>query len=147
MAKRAPDSNPFSRKRNDHSAETGEDYVELVADLIDEKGEARTVDLAKRLGVTPVTVSKTIQRLEKAGLVKTEPYRSIFLTEKGRQVAADVKTRHETLEAFLVSIGVPPEIASQDSEGMEHHISRETLDCMKQRLRRGKSKAPSGTDN
>jgi DtxR family manganese transport transcriptional regulator len=135
MARKSTESNPFDRKRNDHSVETGEDYVELVAALIAEKGEARTVDLAKRLGVTAVTVSKTVQRLEKAGLIKTEPYRSIFLTDKGKQVAADVKQRHDTVHAFLVSIGVDPEIAQQDSEGMEHHISQETLSCMNRFLK------------
>lgn len=131
------EKNPFLRKRTDHATETGEDYVELVAELIAEKGEARTVDLAKRLGVTSVTVSKTIQRLERDGLVKTEPYRSIFLTDKGRAVAEEVRERHETLRSFLISMGVPAEIAEADSEGMEHHISEETLRCMKRFMERG----------
>ncbi len=130
------EKNPFRRMRTDHATETREDYVELVADLLDSKGEARTVDLAKRLGVTAVTVSKTIQRLEKSGLIKTEPYRSIFLTEKGRKVAKDVKDRHNTVQEFLEAIGVRPEVAQEDSEGMEHHISRETLNCMKRFLRK-----------
>lgn len=135
-----PEKNPFRRMRTDHATETGEDYVELVADLLDIKGEARTVDLAKRLGVTAVTVSKTIQRLEKSGLIKTEPYRSIFLTEKGRKVAKDVKDRHDTVQAFLEAIGVRPEIAKEDSEGMEHHISKETLNCMKRFLQKSSRK-------
>jgi DtxR family manganese transport transcriptional regulator len=130
MKDKTKGGNPYSRTRKDHSRETGEDYVELVADLIEEKGEARTVDLAGRLGVTSVTVSKTVGRLEEAGLVKTEPYRSIFLTEKGRQLAEAARRRHETVRSFLVAIGVRPQTAEEDSEGMEHHISEETLGRM-----------------
>lgn len=126
--------NPFLRKRIDHATETSEDYVELVADLTTEKGEARVVDIADRLGVTSVTVSKTISRLEEAGLVKSEPYRSIFLTEEGKRLAETVKARHETVLAFLLALGVPQEIAEGDTEGMEHHISEETLKCMKKFL-------------
>lgn len=127
--------NPFARKRRDHDKETGEDYVELVAELIEQKGEARTVDLAQRLGVTSVTVSKTLTRLREAGLIRSEPYRSIFLTEAGKQLAMAVKERHEIVRMFLEAVGVPPDIAEEDSEGMEHHISETTLDCMRQFLR------------
>lgn len=127
----------FLRKREDHAQETGEDYVELVADLIEEKGEARVVDIASRLGVTSVTVSKTIGRLEEAGLIHSEPYRSIFLTEKGRELAAQTKERHQIVLDFLIAIGVSPETAEADSEGMEHHISEETLDRMRRFLGRG----------
>jgi DtxR family manganese transport transcriptional regulator len=123
--------NPFLRKRSDHATETSEDYVELVADLTSKKGEARVVDIADRLGVTSVTVSKTISRLEDAGLVKSEPYRSIFLTDEGKRLAETVKARHETVLAFLLALGVPQEIAEGDTEGMEHHISEETLECMR----------------
>ena len=77
----------FQRTRDDHSRENAEDYVELIESLIAETGEARAVDLAERLGVSHVTVSKTIQRLQREGFVTTQPYRSIFLTDKGREVA------------------------------------------------------------
>jgi DtxR family manganese transport transcriptional regulator len=131
----SPEKNPFRRKRDDHAAETGEDYVELVATLIQEKGEARTVDLAARLGVTAVTVSRTVKRLEKAGLVRSAPYRSIFLTEQGQKVAEFSRERHDVVESFLNALGVPAELASQDSEGIEHHISEETLTCMRKFLK------------
>jgi DtxR family manganese transport transcriptional regulator len=126
--------NAFLRKREDHAQETSEDYVELVADLIEEKGEARVVDIATRLGVTSVTVSKTIGRLEEAGLIRSEPYRSIFLTEKGQELASQTKRRHEVVLEFLLKIGVSPQTAEADSEGMEHHISEETLDRMREFL-------------
>ncbi len=117
----------LSQTRREHANETAEDYVEAIADLVAETGEARVVDLAKRLGVTHVTVIRTIARLQKAGYVTAQPYRAIFLTGKGRTLAATCKTRHETVVAFLRSLGVPERIAELDAEGIEHHVSPETL--------------------
>ena len=68
----------FKRTRADHQAEISEDYVELIAELIDEKGEARGTDIALRLGVANATVVKTLKRLADHGLVTQEPYRAIF---------------------------------------------------------------------
>ena len=85
----------FDRIRRAHQSEVAEDYVEMIADLIVDNGEARTVDLAARFGVTSPTVNAIIQRLVREDLVETKPYRSIFLTEKGlplpRQVASDTR--------------------------------------------------------
>ncbi len=123
--------NRFQRARDDHSRENAEDYVELIDHLIDDKGEARAVDLAERLGVSHVTVSKTVQRLQREGLVTSEPYRSIFLTEAGKAMAAFARERHELVRAFLVRLGVPEEVANADAEGIEHHVSEETLGAMR----------------
>jgi len=125
----------FSRTRYEHAHEITEDYVEAIAALISETGEARVVDLAKRLGVTHVTVNRTIARLQKAGYVKSQPYRAIFLTKKGRDLANTCKTRHETVVAFLRSLGVSERIAEMDAEGIEHHVSRQTLTAFKTALR------------
>src|ERR1700730_12680887 len=84
----------LSQTRREHASEIAEDYAEAIADLIAETGEARVVDLAKRLGVTHVTVNRTIVRLQKAGFVTSQPYRAIFLTDKGRALAATCKSRH-----------------------------------------------------
>lgn len=113
--------------RKAHSRERAEDYVEAIADLISRKGEARAVDLADSLGVTHVTVIRTVQRLQREGLVTTEPYRSIFLTNNGKKLATQSRNRHETVQKFLIAIGVPPEIAAADAEGIEHHVSPDTL--------------------
>src|SRR4051794_37023901 len=91
----------LSHTRNEHSREITQDYVEAIAGLIEETGEARVVDLAKRIGVTHVTVNRTVARLQKRGYVHSEPYRAIFLTDKGRQLAVACKARHETVVAFL----------------------------------------------
>jgi DtxR family transcriptional regulator, manganese transport regulator len=125
----------FSRTRYEHAHEVAEDYVEAIAALISETGEARVVDLSKRLGVTHVTVNRTIMRLQKAGYVKSQPYRAIFLTNKGRDLATTCKTRHETVVAFLQSLGVSERVAEMDAEGIEHHVSRQTLTAFKSALR------------
>ena len=117
--------------RREHANETAEDYVEAIADLVAEMGEARVVDLSKRLGVSHVTVNRTIVRLQSGGFVTTQPYRSIFLTEKGRSLAAASKARHQTVVAFLRSLGVPERAAEMDAEGIEHHVGQETLAAFK----------------
>ena len=119
---------PTSRRtRQEHAQETAQDYVELIADLIAETGEARVIDLARSLGVTHVTVARTIQRLQREGWVTSLPYRSIFLTDAGKKLSEEVRRRHEIVVAFLRSLGVPEEVAQSDAEGIEHHVSGETL--------------------
>ncbi len=120
--------------REQHAQERAQDYVEAIADLIQLKGEARAVDLARSLGVTHVTVISTVERLMRDGLVTTEPYRSIFLTEKGCLLAAQVKKRHETVIAFLEALGISPSVARADAEGIEHHVSEETLAAFEKHL-------------
>jgi DtxR family transcriptional regulator, manganese transport regulator len=117
----------FERVREAHQTELAEDYVELIADLISAHGEARAVDLALRLGVTHASVNKTIQRLMREGLVETRPYRAIFLTAKGEALAREARERHHLVRDFLIAIGVDPEVAEGDAEGIEHHVSKETL--------------------
>jgi len=116
-----------ARTRRDHAQELAQDYVELIADLIDRHGEARVVDLARRLGVTHVTVNRAIQRLQRGGLVAAQPYRAIFLTATGQRLARESRQRHDLVVRFLLALGVPPAIAESDAEGIEHHVSRETL--------------------
>jgi DtxR family manganese transport transcriptional regulator len=117
----------FKRVRDAHQTETAEDYVELIADLIDETGEARVVDLAECLGVTKATVNNTIQRLQRDGLVSSKPYRSIFLTRHGRNLAKSSRERHRVVREFLVALGVDVLTAEADAEGIEHHVSELTL--------------------
>jgi|GEM_PF-100846 len=120
--------------REEHSQETAQDYVELIAALIESEGEARVIDLARHLGVSHVTVSRTIQRLKREGLVHAQPYRSIFLTDAGRRLAEESRHRHEVVVRFLMSLGIPEEVAESDAEGIEHHVSKETLDAFVRHL-------------
>lgn len=127
---RSEQPNRFVRVRDDHASETAADYVELIDDLISKQGEARAVDIAAHLGVTHVTVTKTVQRLQREGLVTSQPYRSIFLTEAGRDLAEESRMKHLIVLDFLKALGVPPEIAETDAEGIEHHVSEATLSAM-----------------
>jgi DtxR family manganese transport transcriptional regulator len=127
----ADQARTFSRLREAHASEVTEDYVELIADLIDSEGEARAVALANRFGVTPATVNNTIKRLERDGYVTSRPYRSIFLTEKGRTLANDCRHRHQIVTRFLLALGVSADVAEADAEGIEHHVSAETLEAFR----------------
>ncbi|MBB3342767.1 manganese-binding transcriptional regulator MntR [Luteimonas sp. RC10] len=117
----------FRQVRNAHRSELTEDYVELISDLLADAGEARQVDIATRLGVAQPTVARTLKRLVRDGLVIQRPYRGVFLTDAGEALATASRERHHIVEAFLIALGVPEDIARRDSEGIEHHVSPETL--------------------
>jgi len=130
----------FGRMREAHRTEMAEDYVELIADLIATAGEARLADLAEHVGVTSATAAKVVQRLQRLGLVQSRPYRSIFLTEQGRTVADSSRERHRVVQDFLRALGIDDMTAEADAEGIEHHVSTETLAAfarMTETLRKG----------
>jgi len=127
MTVRVPVRGHSERARKDRAQELAQDYVEMIAELIEKKGEARLTDLARGIGVTHVTANQKIKRLQRQGLVTTEPYRSIFLTPAGRNLAHESRHRHETVVRLLKALGVPSAAAESDAEGIEHHVSRETL--------------------
>lgn len=117
------------KTREARRTELVEDYVELIAVLIAQEGEARQVEIARRLGVAQPTVAKMLKRLAEDGLVEQKPYRGIFLTNAGHRLAEECRRRHAIVEAFLRAIGVSDETARHDAEGIEHYVSRETLDA------------------
>ena len=128
--------NPFRRTRNDHAQETAEDYVEAVADLLDEKGVCRSSDLARKFDVSHVTVHRIVARLHQEGWLETEPYRPIELTSKGKRLAREARKRHEIVYQFLLAIGVDAEVAAIDAEGIEHHVSQQTLDRFERAMKK-----------
>jgi len=128
----------FGQARTARSATLLEDYVELIADLLATRGEARATDVAKRLGVTHPTALKNIARLKREGLATSLPYRGIFLTETGHELANRVRARHRLIVKLLLAVGVPVEAAEADAEGMEHHASKATLDAFARFLTRRK---------
>lgn len=125
----------FSRARSARSAALLEDYAELIADLLTSAGEARPVDIARRLGVSHATVVKSIARLKREGLVTSRPYRGVFLTEAGHALADKARARHRLVVDLLVAVGVPLEAAESDAEGIEHHVSDVTLSSFDRYLR------------
>ncbi|WP_025733043.1 manganese-binding transcriptional regulator MntR [Carnimonas nigrificans] len=130
-----PHHEHFDRVRQDHQRELVEDYVEEIAHLHHQLGEARASDLAERFGVSPAAVSKVVGKLKRDGLVNARPYRGIFLTEEGETLAEKVAARHEVVLEVLRQFGVPEDIARADSEGIEHHCSDETVTAMKRFLK------------
>ncbi len=130
----AGQAHTFSQARQDHAIETAADYVELIDELRRQTGEARGADLSQMLGVSHVTVTKTLQRLARDGYVIAKPYRSVFLTEKGTKLAEASRERHRLMVELLERVGVPKSVAEADAEGMEHHVSEETLEAIKRFL-------------
>ena len=122
----------FKKVRDAHKTENTEDYLEIIADLLNTKGEARIVDIAEKLGIAQATANKTVQRLLVQGYVNKEPYRSIFLTLKGQKVASASKKRHIIVLTFLQNLGLDSKTAEADAEGIEHHVSDKTLKKMEQ---------------
>tara|TARA_Y100000590_G_scaffold343061_1_gene391857 strand:+ start:131 stop:526 length:396 start_codon:yes stop_codon:yes gene_type:complete len=120
----------FKKVRNAHKTENTEDYLELIAELLNNKGEARIVDVANALDIAQATANKTIKRLHQQGYVKKNPYRSIFLTLKGQKIASQSRKRHIIVYNFLLNLGVDRKTAAADAEGIEHHVSITTLNKM-----------------
>ncbi len=131
-----PDQQARHHRRTRRAKESAvvEDYVELIADLFEQCGEARAVDIVRRLGVTPATVTKMIARLREMGLVTADPSRAIFLTEEGWRLARACRRRHRIVVDFLRALGVPEEVARSDAEGIEHYCSPETLEAFERFL-------------
>lgn len=128
---RAP-ADQHVRTRRDHATELAEDYVEAIDEIAQAAGKCRVTDLAKRFGVSHVTVNRTVGRLQRDGYATTEPYGPIGLTPAGRKMARAARARHEIVLKFLCALGVSAETAAIDAEGIEHHVSAETLAAMEQ---------------
>ena len=126
----------FIATRRQHNLEAAEDYTELVADLIAEKGEARLCDIARHMGISHVTALRTLRRLQGEGYVSAEPRKPIVLTTSGKRLASNSKKRHRIIYSLLLSLGVQEEVATIDAEGMEHHVSKETLHAFERFLER-----------
>lgn len=125
----------FESMRTAHLSETTEDYVELIYELIHQNGVARSVDIAKYLGVSKPTVNKTLSRLHADGFVVCKPYMPITLTPVGIKLAKYCQKRHKVVLDFLLALGVPKDIADIDAEGLEHHASPETLEIFERFVR------------
>ncbi|RHB51864.1 transcriptional regulator MntR [Exiguobacterium sp. AM39-5BH] len=109
-----------------------EDYLERIYLLMVEKGYARVSDIAEHLGVHPSSVTKMVQKLDREEYLIYEKYRGLMLTKKGQKIGKRLVARHAMLESFLRLIGVDEAHVYEDVEGIEHHLSSNTLDCMTQ---------------
>jgi Mn-dependent DtxR family transcriptional regulator len=105
-----------------------EDYIEQIYILIEEKGYARVSDIAEALSVHPSSVTKMVQKLDKDEYLVYEKYRGLVLTAKGKKIGKRLVFRHDLLEQFLKIIGVKDENIYNDVEGIEHHLSWDSID-------------------
>ena len=121
----------FSNIRSQNKNEILEDYVEAIQEISEIKGDVKNADLAIHFGVSQATINKNLKRLITSKLATSEPYRSIFLTNEGKKLAAISKEKHNIVYQFLIKLGVSKKVAQYDSEGIEHHVSDETLKLMK----------------
>ena len=109
-------------------SQSAEDYLERILELIQETGQARVVDIANSLNIRQASVTNMVKKLCEMGFVDHEKYkRGLVLTETGREVAQKIQRRHETLSRFFSMLELDDEIQRKDIEGIEHHLSRETV--------------------
>lgn len=123
--------NKFQRKER---TDRMEDYLEIIYELVHQKGYATSVDITECLNVSAPSVTKMMRRLDLKGYLEYEKYRGIRLTSQGKTVAENIKKRHKLLTEFFKRIGVSEDIAIQDAEGIEHHLHAETLEKLEKFL-------------
>ncbi|CAN5429132.1 hypothetical protein BH18THE1_BH18THE1_09480 [soil metagenome] len=104
-----------------------EDYLEVIYELVQQKGYATTVDISIYLNVSSPSVTKMMQKLDETGYLNYEKYRGIKLTNEGIRIARNIRNRHGLLAEFFMIIGVDEETANNDAEGIEHHLHPETM--------------------
>lgn len=111
-------------------SQSAEDYLERIQELMEGKGYARVVDIASSLKVRQASVTSMVQKLAEQGYINYEKYRGLILTDKGRAVAHRIQQRHATLSRFFSLFGLDAETQQADIEGIEHHLSPDTVACL-----------------
>ena len=109
-------------------SQSAEDYLERIHELIESKGTAHVADIAQSLGVGKPSVTSMVQKLADEGYLNYEKYRSLTLTDSGRSIAKRIRDRHKVLAEFFTLLDLDDKTQARDIEGIEHHLSRETLD-------------------
>jgi len=104
-----------------------EDYLEVIAELVELKGYATTLDISRFMNVSPPSVTKMLQKLDEKKYLEYEKYHGINLTNMGKQVADTIRRKHSILLEFFEILNVGKGIANQDTEGLEHHLNDKTI--------------------
>ena len=104
-----------------------EDYLEVIAELVELKGYATTLDISRYMNVSPPSVTKMLQKLDEKKYIEYEKYHGINLTNNGKHVADSIRRKHSTLLEFFEILNIGQEIANQDTEGLEHHLNPKTI--------------------
>ena len=116
--------------------ESAEDYLEQILMLLEQKGYARSVDIAAGLDVSKPSVSVAMKKLRENGYIRMGTDGMISLTDKGYAIARKIYDRHRKLTAYLIQIGVPEAIAREDACKIEHDLSVETFDAIRRHAMR-----------
>lgn len=116
--------------------QSGEDYLEAILALEEERGNVRSIDVARRLGYSKPSVSRAMANLKASGHIVVEEDGRLRLTETGLQVAQEIYERHKLLTDWLIWLGVSPEVAAEDACKIEHDISAESFGCLKRHAQR-----------
>lgn len=112
--------------------ESGEDYLETILLLEKEHGRVRSVDVANALNVSRPSVSVAMKKLRESGHLEDKVSGALILTDKGREAAQEIYRRHKFLTDWFESIGVSPEQAEEDACRVEHYLSEETFERLKE---------------
>ena len=113
---------------------SAEDYLEMILMLREQKGYARSTDVASALGVTKPSVSFAMKKLRENGYILMDEDNYLSLTETGMEIAKRIYDRHKALTAFLIQIGVEEKLAREDACKIEHDISDETYHAIRRQI-------------
>ena len=111
--------------------ESAENYLEAILKLNKERPEVHAIDIAAYLEFSKPSVSIAMKKLREAGYILVDEYGHITLTETGNEIAERIYERHTFLVQWLKSLGVPSEIASEDACRMEHVLSNESFEAIR----------------
>ena len=114
--------------------ESAENYLEAIYVLTKEKGHVRAIDIVHHLGFSKPSVSIAMKQLETNGYIARSEEGHISLTDDGLEIAISVVERHDVLTKLFLAIGVSEETAKSDACKVEHHISQETFECLKEKI-------------
>ena len=104
-----------------------EDYLEVIAELVELKGYATTLDISRYMSVSAPSVTKMLQRLDENEYLEYEKYHGINLTQKGTHIAETIRQKHGILLEFFEILGIGHDTANQDAEGIEHYLNPKTI--------------------
>lgn len=112
--------------------ESPEDYLETILILSEENESVRSVDIAAHLGFSKPSVSVAMKKLKESGYISMDRYGKVVLTDLGREIASHVYEKHQVISGWLISIGVSTETALNDACRIEHVLSEESFEKIKE---------------
>lgn len=116
--------------------ESAENYLETILVLHQRKGSVRSIDIANELEFSKPSVSVAMKNLRQGGYIEVDGAGLITLLPPGREIAEAVLEKHRMMTAFLISLGVSPEVAAEDACRIEHVLSDESFEAIKEHAKK-----------